>query len=87
MASDSMIEGEATGQKMTDLCERLIVDPSTLPSLLTAAEVASLLRLKSEKAVYAIAASGALPGVVRIGRRFRVRRDELLRRLEAHVIR
>ena len=49
--------------------------------LLTAAEVAEILRLPSTKAVFALAASGALPGVVRIGRRFRVRRDELLRHL------
>ena len=47
------------------------------PLLLTVDEVASLLRT-SRKAVYAMVARGALPGVTRIGRRVLVRRTDLL---------
>jgi excisionase family DNA binding protein len=45
--------------------------------LLTADEVAALLRT-SRKAIYAMAERGLLPGVIRIGRRLLVRRDDLL---------
>ena len=45
--------------------------------LLTADEVAALLRT-SRKAIYAMAERGLLPGVVRIGRRLLVRRDDLV---------
>jgi excisionase family DNA binding protein len=48
---------------------------------LTANETAALLRT-SRKAVYAMAERGRLPGVVRVGRRLLVRRDDLLRSLE-----
>ena len=48
-----------------------------LPPLLTAAETATLLRT-GRKAVYALAERGQLPGVVRVGRRLLVRRDDLL---------
>ncbi|MGH7436959.1 MAG: helix-turn-helix domain-containing protein, partial [Polyangiaceae bacterium] len=40
-------------------------------------EVAALLRT-SRKAVYAMAERAQLPGVIRIGRRLLVRRDDLL---------
>ena len=47
------------------------------PLLLTVVEVADLLRM-STKAVYAMVARGQLPGVIRIGRNLRFRRDTLL---------
>jgi excisionase family DNA binding protein len=47
------------------------------PSLLTASEVAVVLRT-SRKAVYAMAERAQLPGVTRIGRRLLVRRDDLI---------
>ena len=52
-----------------------------LPQLLTTTEVAGLLRT-SQKAIYAMAARGQLPGVTRIGRRLLYRRDDLLRWLD-----
>ena len=52
-----------------------------LPFLLTADDMAELLRI-SRKAVYAMAERGELPGVTRIGRRLRVRRDLVLRWLD-----
>ncbi len=48
-----------------------------LPRLLTANEVADLLRT-TRKAVYAMTERGQLPGVVRIGRRVLVHADELV---------
>ena len=48
-----------------------------LPMLLTATDVADLLRT-SRNAVYAMAERDQLPGVIRIGRRLRFRRDRLL---------
>jgi len=45
--------------------------------LLLVSEVAAILRT-SPKAVYAMIERGLLPGVVRIGRRVLVRRDDLL---------
>ena len=59
---------------------QIVVAPANLanpPLLLNAEEVAQLL-LVSKKAVYAMAERGQLPGVVRIGRRIRVRRTVLL---------
>ena len=53
------------------------VTPEGWPPLLTASEVAVVLRT-SRKAVYAMAERGQLPGVTRIGRRLLVRRDDLL---------
>jgi excisionase family DNA binding protein len=49
-----------------------------LPAFLTAAEVADLLRT-TRKAIYARAERGLLPGVIRLGRRLLIDRDELLR--------
>jgi excisionase family DNA binding protein len=48
-----------------------------LPLLLTAENAAELLRT-SARAVYAMLERGQLPGVVRVGRRLLIRRDELL---------
>jgi excisionase family DNA binding protein len=47
------------------------------PTLLLVSEVAALLRT-SPKAVYAMVERGLLPGVVRIGRRVLIQRDDLL---------
>ena len=52
-------------------------DPSALPFLLCAEEVASLLRI-TRKAVYSMVDRGEIPGVTRIGRRVRFQRDPLL---------
>lgn len=52
-----------------------IVRPGAL--LLTVDETAKLLRT-SRKAIYAMAERALLPGVIRIGRRLLVRRDDLL---------
>jgi excisionase family DNA binding protein len=51
--------------------------PEGWPSLLTASEVAAVLRT-TRKAVYAMAERAQLPGVTRIGRRLLVRRDDLI---------
>ena len=48
-----------------------------LPLLLSAHEVAGVLRT-TRRAVYAMAARGELPGLVRIGRRLRVDSDVLV---------
>ena len=48
-----------------------------LPMLLTATDVADLLRT-SRNAVYAMVERDQLPGVIRIGRRLRFRRDTLV---------
>jgi excisionase family DNA binding protein len=53
------------------------VSPQRVPTLLTTAEVADLLRT-SRKAIYAMVERMQLPGVVRIGRRVLVREDALL---------
>ena len=52
-------------------------DLNSLPILLTANEVADLLRT-SRKSVYAMIERGQLPGVIRLGRRLLIRRDELV---------
>jgi excisionase family DNA binding protein len=54
-----------------------ITDPTALPYLLRAEEVASLLRV-TRKAVYSMVDRGEIPGVTKIGRRVRFRRDALL---------
>ena len=48
-----------------------------LPPLLRVEEVAKLLRI-NRKSAYAAVESGAIPGVVRIGRSIRVSRDAVL---------
>ena len=57
------------------------MDPAELPFLLRVEDVADVLRT-SRKAIYAMAERGTLPGVLRIGRRLLVRRDDLLLWLE-----
>ncbi len=61
MAIDSTSEGKGVGLKLTRSHGKLVVDPSALPTLLTAPEVAELSRLPSTKVVFVLAASGALP--------------------------
>jgi len=51
--------------------------PDGLPLFLTVPEVAELLRT-TEKAIYIMAGRDRIPGVVRVGRRLLVRRDEKL---------
>jgi excisionase family DNA binding protein len=53
----------------------------SLPPLLTAADIASLLRT-TRKAVYVMIERGQLPGVTRLGRRVLVRSDRLLEWLD-----
>ena len=53
------------------------VDPSTLPYLLTADDVAALLRI-TRKAVYCMVNRGEIPGVKKVGRRVRFLRDVVL---------
>jgi excisionase family DNA binding protein len=53
----------------------------SLPDLLTPDEVAAVLRT-SKKQVYAMAERGELAGVVRLGRRLLVDRDELVSWIE-----
>ena len=53
------------------------LNTSFIPRLLTITEVAELLRT-TQKAVYAMAARGQLPGVIRLGRRVLVRADVLV---------
>ncbi len=48
-----------------------------LPLLLTADEVAELLRT-TRKAIYAMVERAMLPGATRVGRRLLIRRDDLL---------
>ncbi len=50
---------------------------TSLPTILTAQEVAQLLRV-SRKTVYEAARHGELPGVLRIGRALRFHRDAIL---------
>jgi excisionase family DNA binding protein len=57
--------------------ERAMSTSESLPLLLTVSETATLLRT-SRKAIYAMIERALLPGVVRIGRRVLVRRDDLL---------
>ncbi len=52
-----------------------------LPALLTADEIATLLRT-TRKAVYAMVERGLLPGVTRIGRRVLFRAETLLHWLD-----
>ena len=53
------------------------MEGESFPQLLTPVEVADLLRT-SRKATYSMIARGQLPGVIRIGRRVLIRRDDLL---------
>ena len=49
-----------------------------LPAILTADEVADLMRV-NRKTVYEAVKRGEIPGVVKVGRSLRFSRDELLR--------
>lgn len=60
-----------------DLSTRPRRDVVHLPFLLTADDAAVLLRT-TRKAVYGLIERGQIPGVIRIGRRVLVRRDDLL---------
>ena len=53
----------------------------SLPPLMTAAETAELLRT-TRKAIYMMAEKGQLPGVMRLGRRLLIHRDDVLRWLD-----
>ena len=53
------------------------MDPA-VPTLLTAGEVASVLRT-SKKAIYVMAERGQLPGIVRVGRRLLFDQADLVR--------
>ena len=55
-----------------------IAQTDPFPFLLTVDETAQLLRT-TRKAIYTMVNRGALPGVVRVGGRLLVRRDDLLR--------
>ena len=54
----------------------------SLPLLLQASEVAQLLRI-TPKAVYTMAERGEIPGVTRLDRRLRLRRDAIEARIAA----
>jgi excisionase family DNA binding protein len=51
--------------------------PDAPPALLLVPEVAAVLRT-SAKSVYSMIERGAIPGVIRIGRRVLIRRDSLV---------
>lgn len=55
------------------------------PKLMTAAEVADLLRT-TRGAIYAMADRRQLPGVIRVGRRLLVRADALLEWLDRNRV-
>ena len=59
----------------------MLNDVRELPLLLTAEEAAALLRT-TRKAIYVMAGRRRLPGVMHIGRRVLVRRDDLLHWLD-----
>lgn len=54
---------------------------SLLPSLLTVAEAAALLRT-SRRAIYAMVERGQIPGVIRLQRRLLFRADQLVHWLD-----
>lgn len=73
------IESHAlTSDFATSAVVAIYESPGHLPFLLTADDVAALLRT-TRKAIYAMAERGQLPGVTRLGRRLLIRRDDLLR--------
>jgi excisionase family DNA binding protein len=66
---------------LTGMARRTSPGPSlpgfdSLPLLLQAEEVAQLIRV-SRKAVYTMAERGEIPGVTKLGRRLRFRRDAI----------
>lgn len=74
----------AQGRPADDGLERSLdlADPASLPAILTVEEVAGLLRV-GRKAVYTAIRRRKLPGVRRVGRSIRIRRDALLNWLGA----
>ena len=68
---------DALKKSETDRQQQSTAEFASVPSLLTAQEVAKILRT-TRKAVYKMAERGLLPGVIRIGRRLLVRSDLLL---------
>jgi excisionase family DNA binding protein len=60
-----------------DSSRGVISRSSRIPILLTASEVAALLRT-SKPAIYSMAERAQLPGIVRIGRRLLFREDHLI---------
>ena len=66
-----MIAGDVTMRTIT----------AEMPMLLTVDDVATTLR-STRKAIYVMVARRQLPGVIRIGRRVLVDRDDLLRWLD-----
>ena len=59
----------------------MLTDRRELPLLLTADEAAALLRT-TKKAIYVMVSRRQLPGVMHVGRRVLVRRDDLLHWLD-----
>jgi len=55
----------------------MLHDLHDLPPLLTVDEAAALLRT-TKKAIYVMAARWRLPGIIKLGRRVLIRRDDLL---------
>jgi excisionase family DNA binding protein len=81
---DGLLETRRTAQAITGADRRrpaksgrIVAEFDRVLSLLTAEEVAAILRT-TRKAVYKMAERGLLPGVIRIGRRLLVRSDLLL---------
>jgi excisionase family DNA binding protein len=64
------------GRAMPNKGTRSVFHPSGISPLMTIDEVADFLR-KSTKAVYAMVSRGQLPGVIRLGRQLRFRRDDI----------
>jgi excisionase family DNA binding protein len=71
--------GAASNQKPAGVV--MVNDLRELPVLLTAEEAAALLRT-TRKAIYVMAGRRRLPGLVHVGRRVLVRRDDLLHWLD-----
>ncbi len=73
-------EDEERDRRTANVQVNAVTELDALPVLLTADEVACLLRT-TRAAIYALAERGGLPGIARIGRRLLVRREVLLRSL------
>ena len=73
-------EDEERDRRTANVQVNAVTELDALPVLLTADEVACLLRT-TRAAIYALAERGGLPGIARIGRHLLVRREVLLRSL------